>query len=125
MKNFESHLIKLQTVIKYLILDVKNPYITIVGYENLEVIEDYANTATWKSPLYNLFYKTNLPQLWITNCLLYNVKNSTTTIVFVYLISNEVKKYVHKKLNEYVQMYYADKKIKILCKSFSECLGQN
>lgn len=125
MKNFESHLIKLQTVIKNLILDVKNPYITIVGYENLEVIEDYANTATWKSPLYNLFYKTNLPQLWITNCLLYNVKNSTTTIVFVYLISNEVKKYVHKKLNEYVQMNYSDKKIKILCKSFSECLGQN
>lgn len=120
IKNLELQISKLQTSIYHLTLDIKNPYITIIGYENLENIEDYTNTSTWKTPLYYLFYKTYLPQLWITNSILYNVKNSKTKVVYVYLISNEVKKYVHKKLNEYVKISYPKKNVKILCKSFSE-----
>jgi hypothetical protein len=115
IKNLESRMFDLQTNMKQL-LDNSCPYVTIIGYENLEKINEYKSNEEWQSPLFNLFYKANLPQLWIVNSLIYNIKNSKSTIVFVYLISVNVTKCVHMTLNHYVKHNYPVNTVKITCK---------
>jgi hypothetical protein len=119
IKDIESRMFDLQTNIKQ-ILDNSCPYVSIIGYENLEKRDEYTSNENWKSPLYNLFYKAKLPQLWILNSLIYNIKNSKSTIVFVYLISVNVAKCVHMTLNHYVKQNYPVDTVKITCKHFSE-----
>jgi hypothetical protein len=119
IKEIESRMFNLRINIKQL-LDNSCPYVTIIGYENLEKKDEYRANEGWQSPLYYLFYKAKLPQLWIVDSLIYDIKNKEKIIVYVYLISVNVAKCVHMKLNHYVKHNYPVNTVKITCKHFSE-----
>ena len=102
-KNIESRLAKLHNHIRKLQRTRTAPYIKIYGYQHLDNLEiaNYYNGLNWKSPLYDLFYKTELPYLWISNCILY--KKNDKKIAYVYLVSHDIVKYVKKILNNYLK----------------------
>jgi hypothetical protein len=77
---------------------IKKNYITIKGFENLHKLE----LNDWKLSLYKLFFKNNIPVMWILNSIMYCSKNNKV-IVYVYLISNPVFVFVKNKLANYVK----------------------
>jgi hypothetical protein len=76
----------------------KKNYITIKGFENLHNLK----ITEWKLSLQKLFFKNDIPLMWILNSIMYCSKNNKV-IVYVYLISNPVLVFVKNKLINYVK----------------------
>jgi hypothetical protein len=71
---------------------------------NLSTFED--TLVSWKTIIHNLFFEVNLPLTWIIRCIKYNIKHSNSSVVFVYLISSTVQKFVRNKLKNHIQEKY-------------------
>lgn len=75
------------------------PYLKIFGYETLPNF----TAESWKNALQLLFFTNNLPQMWIIDTIIYSCpQKNSHIIVYVYLISHFVKKFVHAKLSKYL-----------------------
>jgi hypothetical protein len=90
----------------------KKNYIVISKFNLLNLSSFINNTdmffeqPTWKNIVYKLFFLNEIPLLWILNCIQYTIKQSNTTVVFVYLISSNVQTQVKNKLQKYLQTNY-------------------
>ena len=78
----------------------EKPYIVISNLSqlfNINNSDHLTHETDWKSRVYQLFYESNLPQIWILETVNYNDKD-----IFVYLISETVKKIVKSNIRHFL-----------------------